>query len=137
MLQIARRDHWPEVQFRGNMPRVVVIASATIWLLFGSFLILQLTQRQPLLHRTAMTLLAAEFVALMMDGLGSPPVAAVGHSAASIDVPLLAVGMVVVAIMRAWPSRGADEDPRHGFARQGWGRGRLGARGRRARGDRV
>jgi hypothetical protein len=80
---------------------VVVIAAATIWLLFSMFMILQLTPAPPLLYRTAMTLLAAEFIALMMDGLGSPPVAAVGHSAAMVDVPLLAVALVVVAIMRA------------------------------------
>ena len=61
-----------EVQFRGNMPPVVVIAAATIWLLFGSFLILQLTQLPVPLHRTAMTLLAAELIALMMDGLREP-----------------------------------------------------------------
>jgi hypothetical protein len=80
---------------------VVVIAAATIWLLFGTFLILQLTPAPPLLYRTAMTLLTAEFIALMMDGLGSPSVAAVGHTAAMVDVPLLAVLLVVVAIMRA------------------------------------
>jgi len=80
---------------------VVVIAAATIWILFGTFLILQLTAFPPVLHRTAMTLLAAEFTALMMDDLGSPPVASAGHSAAMIDVPLLAAGLVAVAIMRA------------------------------------
>jgi hypothetical protein len=80
---------------------VVVIAAATIWILFGVFLILQLTDHPPVLYRTAMTLLAAEFVALMMDDLGSPPVAAVGHSAAMVDLPLLGVALVVVAIMRA------------------------------------
>jgi hypothetical protein len=80
---------------------VVVIAAATIWILFGVFLILQLTDQPPVLYRTAMTLLAAEFVALMMDDLGSPPVATVGHSAAMVDLPLLGVALVVVAIMRA------------------------------------
>jgi hypothetical protein len=80
---------------------VVVIAAATIWLLFGMFMIAQLTPLPAVLYRTAMTLLAVEFVALMMDGLGSPPVAVVGHSAAMVDVPLLAVALVVVAIMRA------------------------------------
>ena len=80
---------------------MVVIAGATIWMLFGTFLILQLTTLPPALYRTAMTLLVAEFVALMMDDLGSPPVAAVGHTAALIDVPLLSVALVAVAIMRA------------------------------------
>lgn len=80
---------------------MVVIAAVTIWLLFGTFLILQLTTLPGTLHRTAMTLLAAEFVALMMDDLGSPAIAGVGHSAAMVDVPLLAVALVVVAIMRA------------------------------------
>ena len=73
----------------------------TIWLLFGTFLILQMTTRPPVLHRTAMVLLAAEFGALMMDDLGSPAVAAAGHSAAMVDVPLLSVALVAVAIMRA------------------------------------
>ena len=80
---------------------MVVIASVTIWMLFGTFLILQLTAFPPVLYRTAMTLLAAELAALMMDDLGSPPVAAAGHSAAMIDVPLLAAALVAVAIMRA------------------------------------
>ncbi len=90
------------MQFHGNISTaVVVIAAATIWLLFGTFLILQLTGVPAVLYRTAMALLAAEFVALMMDDLGSPPVAAVGHSAAMVDVPVLAAALVVVAIMRA------------------------------------
>ena len=80
---------------------VVVIAAGTIWLLFGTFLILQLTALPVILHRTAMTLLVAEFAALMIDDLGSPAVAGVGHSAALVDVPVLAVALVVVAIMRA------------------------------------
>lgn len=80
---------------------MVVIAAATIWLLFGMFLILQLTGVPAVLYRTAMALLAAEFGALMMDDLGTPSIAAVGHSAAMVDVPLLAVALVVVAIMRA------------------------------------
>jgi hypothetical protein len=80
---------------------VVVIAAGTIWLLFGTFLILQLTGLPVILHRTAMTLLVAEFAALMIDDLGSPAVAGVGHTAAMVDVPLLAVALVVIAIMRA------------------------------------
>jgi hypothetical protein len=98
---------------------VVIIAACTIWVLFGTFLILQTTQLPAVLYRTAMTLLAAEFLALMMDDLGSPPVAAVGHSAAAIDVPLLSLLLVGVAIMRGWPSRGAGEGARHGVAREG------------------
>jgi hypothetical protein len=80
---------------------VVVIAAVTIWLLFGTFLILQMTELPVALHRTAMALLFAEFGALMMDDLGSPSVAAAGHTAAMIDVPLLSVALVAVAIMRA------------------------------------
>src|SRR5262245_105677 len=87
--------------FPATSSAVVVIAGATIWGLFGTFLILQLTGLPPVLYRTAMTLLVAEFIALMMDDLGSPAVAAAGHSAAMVDVPLLAVALVVVAIMRA------------------------------------
>jgi hypothetical protein len=102
MRETARRDHWPEVQFHGNIcTTVVVIAGATIWLLFGTFLILQLTTLPAALYRTAMTLLAAEFVALFMHSYGGPTVAAVGRSVAMIDVPLLSVALVAVAMMRA------------------------------------
>jgi hypothetical protein len=80
---------------------VVVIAAVTIWLLFGTFLILQLTTLPVALYRTAMALLIAEFVALMMDDLGSPAVARAGHSAAMVDVPLLSVTLIALAIMRA------------------------------------
>lgn len=80
---------------------MVVIAAVTIWLLFGTFLILQLTELPVALHRTAMALLVAEFGALMMDDLGSRSVAVAGHTAAMIDVPLLSVALVAVAIMRA------------------------------------
>jgi len=100
MRQIGRHGHWPEVQFHGKISPLVVIAAVTIWLLFGAFLILQLTGLPAVLYRTAMVLLAAEFVALMMDGLGSPPVAAAGHTAAMVDVPLLGAALVLVAIMR-------------------------------------
>jgi hypothetical protein len=135
MRQIGRRDHWPEVQFLGNILPVVVIAAATVWLMFGTFLIVQMTRLPVPLYRTAMALLSAELIALMMDDLGSPPVAAVGHSAAAIDIPLLGVALVGIAIMRAWRTRGVDEDPRHRVAREGGGRDGLRSRGRGPRGD--
>jgi hypothetical protein len=47
-----------------------------------------------------MTLLVAEFLALMLDDLGRRPVAAAGHSAATFDIPLLSLALVGIAIMR-------------------------------------
>jgi hypothetical protein len=123
--------------FSATSTGVVVIAAATIWLLFGTFLIVQLTQLPVPLYRTAMALLSAELIALIMDGLGSPPVAAVGHSAAAIDIPLLGAAVVGIAIMLAWRTGHDDEDPRDRLAREGGGRDRLRSRRRRPRGDRV
>jgi hypothetical protein len=134
MREIGRRHHWPEVQFPGNIPAMVVIAAATIWILFGTFLIVQLTDLPVPLYRTAMTLLAAELIALMMDDLGSPPISDIGHSAAAVDIPLLGMAVVGIAIMLAWRTRRVDEDSRHGLAREGGGGDRLGSDRRRPRG---
>jgi hypothetical protein len=98
---------------------VEVIAAATIWALFGCFLIFPMFHLPPLLQWTAGALIAAELLALMMDGLGGPAVATAGHSLAMIDVPVLATGVVGAAIMHGWSSRDAGEGSRHGLARQG------------------
>src|SRR4029078_1199867 len=73
--------------FTATSMSVIVIAPDTMLLLFGSFLILQLTTLPAVLHRTAMTLLVAEFAALMFDDLGSPAVAGGGSSGAPAHVP--------------------------------------------------
>jgi hypothetical protein len=92
---------------------VEVTATATLWSMFACFLLFPLMGFQPLMHRTAMTLLTAELVALGMWSYGSEgcverpcaPVAEVGRTAASIDVPLLSLGLIVVAFVsgvRRW-----------------------------------
>jgi hypothetical protein len=107
------------VQFHGNICPVEVIAAATIWTLFGVFLIFPMFRLPPLLEWTAGALLVAEGLALMMNGLGGPGVAIAGHSLAMIDVPLLSAGLVGAAIMHGCSTRGAGEGPGHGLTRQG------------------
>jgi hypothetical protein len=112
---------------------VEIAATATIWIMFACFLIFPRLGLPPVWHRTAMALLVAELVALGMWSYGSPgaPAAEAGRTAAAIDVPLLALALVVFSVLRAWRRRAViyfrrDEDPRHGLARQG----RLGDRDR-------
>ena len=107
------------MQFRAKILCVEVIAAATIWILFAGFLIFPMCRLPPLLPGTAAALLAAEFLALMMNGLGGPAVATAGRSLAMVDIPLLSAGLVGAAIMHGWSSRGAVEGSRHGLARQG------------------
>jgi hypothetical protein len=81
--------------------------------MFACFLLFPRLGFGPLMHRTAMTLLAAELVALALWSYGSEgcvrrPCAAVaetGRTAAAIDVPLISLGLVVVAFVsgvRRW-----------------------------------
>jgi hypothetical protein len=87
---------------------VEVIAAATLWSMFSCFLLFPHVGIPALMHRTAMTLLVAELVALGMWSYGSEgcverpcaPVAEVGRTAASIDVPLLSLGLVALALYR-------------------------------------
>jgi hypothetical protein len=92
---------------------VEVTATATIWSMFACFLLFPRMGFAPLFHRTAMTLLAAELVALAMWSYGSEGCverpcgagAEVGRTAAALDVPLLALGLMVVAFVtgvRRW-----------------------------------
>ena len=77
-----------------------LIAAITIWTMFGSFLIFPLLRLPSALHRTAMTLLTAELIALGMHSYGSGIVAAAGRSMATIDIPLLSLALVAVAVTR-------------------------------------
>jgi hypothetical protein len=85
-----------------------VTATATIWGMFACFLLFPRLGFHDLMHRTAMTLLVAELVALGMWSYGSEgcverpcaPVAEAGRTAASIDVPLLSLGLVLLALYR-------------------------------------
>jgi hypothetical protein len=92
---------------------VEVTATATIWSMFACFLLFPRMGFKPLFHRTAMTLLSAELIALAMWSYGSEGClrrpcgtgAEVGRAAASIDVPLLSLGLIVVAFVtgvRRW-----------------------------------
>jgi hypothetical protein len=92
---------------------VEVTATATIWSMFACFLLFPRMGFKPLMHQTAMALLVAELVALGLWSYGSEdclqrpcaPVAEVGRTAASIDVPLLSLGLVAVALVngvRRW-----------------------------------
>lgn len=84
------------------MRSVEVIAAATIWSMFSCFLLFPRLGLPPMLHRSAMTLLVAEIVALGMWSYGSPgaPGSEAGRSLAALDIPLLAVGLVALAIIR-------------------------------------
>jgi hypothetical protein len=87
---------------------VEVTATATLWCLFSCFLLFPRLGLPPLMHRTAMTLLVAELVALAMWSYGSEDcverpcgeAAELGRTAAAIDVPLLAVALVALAMIR-------------------------------------
>jgi hypothetical protein len=92
---------------------VEVAATATIWSMFSCFLLFPRLGLPAVLHRTAMTLLVAELVALMMWSYGSEecvqrPCAAsaeAGRMAAAVDIPLLSLALVAVACIsgvRAW-----------------------------------
>jgi hypothetical protein len=86
---------------------VVVIASATIWALFSSFLLFPLLGFPPAWQRVAMLLLALEFVALMFWSYGNDgcaarpcaPAAVGGRTAATVDIPLLTVALIAFAIV--------------------------------------
>ena len=90
-----------------------VAAAATIWSMFSCFLLFPRLGLPAVLHRTAMTLLTAELVALAMWSYGSEgclqrPCAAsaeAGRMAAGVDIPLLSLALLVVAGIcgvRAW-----------------------------------
>jgi hypothetical protein len=97
----------------GTIRLVEVVATATIWSMFSCVLLLPRLGFPPLMHRTAMALLVAELVALAMWSYGSEgcvqrpcsAAAETGRTAATFDVPLLALGLVSLAIIsgvRSW-----------------------------------
>ena len=87
---------------------MVVIATATLWGLFCCFLIFPLLGFPPVWHRSAGFLLALELIALMFWSYGSEdcvqrpcaPAAEAGRTAAMVDIPLLAVGLLAFAVVR-------------------------------------
>jgi hypothetical protein len=100
------------------MPIVELAAAATIWAMFACFLVFPHLGLPVALHRTAMTLLVAELLALMVWSYGGEagPGPDAARSAAAIDIPLLAVVLVVVSVVIYFRRH---EDSRHGFPRQG------------------
>jgi hypothetical protein len=101
----ARLDKFPAARDHRD---VEVTATATLWCLFSCFLLFPRLGFPPLMHRTAMTLLVAELVALAMWSYGSKGCverpcgagAELGRTAAAVDVPLLAAALVVLAMIR-------------------------------------
>jgi hypothetical protein len=100
---------------------VEIAAAATIWGMFACFLLFPHLGLPVVFHRTAMALLVAELLALMMWSYGSPgaPSAEAGRSAAAIDIPLLSLALVVLAVVYGVIYFRRHEDSRHGFPRQG------------------
>jgi hypothetical protein len=90
------------------MGMVEVTAAATIWALFACFLLFPHLGLPAMMHRAAATLLVAELVALAMWSYGSKgcvqrpcaPAAEAGRTAASLDIPLLAVALIALAFIR-------------------------------------
>ena len=90
-----------------------VTVAATLWGLFSAFLIFPLLGLPRILRRTVGTLLAAELVAFTIWHFGSEgcverPCAAfaeTGRTAASLDIPLLALALLAVAMflgLQSW-----------------------------------
>ena len=131
MREFSAARYWPDGQFSATMWRVELAAAVTIWAMFTSFLLFPMLGLPAAMHRSAMTLLSAELIALALHGYAGPALAAAGRSMATIDVPLLSAALLAVVIMRA------REDSRHWVEGQGRGRHGQRARGRRARRHRV
>lgn len=82
-----------------------VVVSGTIWVLFTCVLVFPLLRQPRILERTALVLLGAELIATAAWSYGSAgcerrPCAAVaelGRTAATWDVPLLTLALVLVA----------------------------------------
>jgi hypothetical protein len=108
------------------MQIVELAAAATIWGMFACFLIFPHLGLPSVFHRTAMALLGAELLALMVWSYGSEgePAAEAGRSAAAIDIPLLSLALVVLSVLFGVRRRAViyfrrHEDSRHGLTRQG------------------
>ena len=98
-----------------------ITAAATIWGMFACFMLFPHLGLPAVFHRTAMALLVAELLALMIWSYGRPgaPAAEAGRSAAAIDVPLLSLALVVLSVVYGVIYFRRHEDSRHGFPRQG------------------
>jgi hypothetical protein len=86
----------------------VEVVAATVWIMFSCFLLFPMLSLPAHMHRTAGALAAAEIVAVLVwrfgreDCIERPcaPLAEAGRTAASLDIPLLALVLVALAIIR-------------------------------------
>ena len=85
-----------------------IVVIATFWSMFSCFLLFPHLGMPAYLQRAATTLLAAEFVATLMWSFASAGCdrrpcaqpAEAARTAATVDIPLLAVGVISLAIIR-------------------------------------
>ena len=102
----------------GTIRNVEVVATATIWSMFSCFLLFPRLGLPVVFHRTAMALLVAELLALMMWSYGSEDCverpcsasAEAGRSAAAIDIPFLALALIALSLawgVRVWRRQAA------------------------------
>lgn len=97
-----------------------IAAAATIWGMFACFLVFPHLGLPAVFHRTAIALLVAELLALMVWSYGGEagPGPDAAHSAAAIDIPLLSLALVVLSVVYG-VIYCRHEDSRHGLTRQG------------------
>ena len=97
-----------------------IAAAATIWGMFACFLVFPHLGLPAVFHRTAIALLVAELLALMVWSYGGEagPGPDAARSAAAIDIPLLSLALVVLSVVYG-VIYCRHEDSRHGLTRQG------------------
>ena len=69
----------------------LLVQTATVWVLFGALLFLPLVGAPRALRHTAVVLLCLELVVLMFWSYGDSSFA---HRVATVDIPLLALGVL-------------------------------------------
>jgi hypothetical protein len=87
---------------------VEIVVIATFWGMFACFLLFPYLGMPAYLHRAATTLMAAEFVATLVWSFSSAGCverpcaqpAEAARTAISVDIPLLALGVIALAIIR-------------------------------------
>jgi hypothetical protein len=87
---------------------VEIVVVATLWSMFSCVLIFPMLGMPMYMQRAVTTLMAAEFVAMLVWTFGSDecierpcaPLAEAGRTAAAVDLPLLALAVIALAIIR-------------------------------------
>jgi hypothetical protein len=121
------------VESCATMECVELTIALTLLFSFGSFLFFPTVDAPPIFSRVAITLCAAEFVAVVFWAAGDECIVAgcaeaaqTARTAASVDIPVLTALMLVLAtayglrVARTW-YQFRDADPRHGRARESRG----------------